>query len=186
MLRGALSEAQVLLRRAIDLLPQRPSTYLQRVRLYRFLLHTHLGLGQLMERGDEIIEALQAIAQPMPTPGVALGTAITGAVFAPGLEPPATVACGTAPAGRGCRCTDRALLFISDCIRYLLWKNKPLPGIYYAYAAANASERQDDPFVRSLGYASLSYIFCITPLKAIAQMYATLAEHQYNIAPASS
>ncbi len=183
VLRGALSEAQVLLRRAIDLLPQRPSTYLQRVRLYRFLLHTHLGLGQLMDRGDEIVEALQAIAQPMPTQPVALGTALTGALLRQvwnRLRP--------SPAGPSHRAEEAAvqteLCYLFQIVsEYLLWKNKPLPGIYYAYAAANASERQDDPFVRSLGYASLSYIFCITPLKAIAQMYATLAEHQYNIAP---
>ncbi|HNN95057.1 MAG TPA: AAA family ATPase [Pseudomonadota bacterium] len=183
VLRGALSEAQVLLRRAIDLLPQRPSTYLQRVRLYRFLLHTHLGLGQLMDRGDEIVEALQAIAQPMPTQSGALGAAITGAVLRQAwnrLRP--------WPARPPRRAEDAAvqteLCYLFQIVsEYLLWKNKPLPGIYYAYAAANASERQNDPFVRSLGYASLSYIFCITPLKAIAQMYATLAEHQYDIAP---
>ncbi len=186
VLRGALAEAQVLLRRAIDLLPQRRSSYLQRVRLYRLLLHTHLGLGQLMDRGAEILDALQAIGQPMPAQPAALVPAISRAVLRQGwnrLRPTPTQP--ESPPEDAAVQTELCYLYqiVSE---YLLWKNQPLPGLYYAYESANASERQSDPFVRSLGFASLSYIYCITPLKNIANMYARLAEDQYRIASKSN
>jgi len=185
VLRGALAEAQALLRRAIALLPQRSTSYLQRVRLYRLLLHTHLGLGQLMDRGDEILDALQAIGQPMPKKPASLVAAISAAVLRQGWNRLRAVpAKPESPSEAAAVQTELCYLYqiVSE---YLLWKNQPLPGLYYAYAAANASERQDDPFVRSLGFASLSYIYCITPLKDLAIMYGILAENQYDTAQKS-
>lgn len=184
VLRGALAEAQVLLRRAIDLLPQRTTSYLQRVRLYRLLLHTHLGLGQLMDRGSEISAALRAIDRPMPSQPASLWPGIAAVVLRQGwnrLRPGS----GLRPSSAADSAVQTELCYLYQIVsEYLLWKNQPLPGLYYAYAAANASEQQNDPFVRSLGFASLSYIYCITPLKDIAYMYGRLAEEQYRAAGA--
>ena len=91
MQRRALPK-QVLLLRAVALLPQRQVSRLDRVRLYRLLLHTHFGLGQLTERGHELSAMLAAIGHPCLTgrragPGSERQPAATGQA-SPGTAPP--------------------------------------------------------------------------------------------------
>ncbi len=181
MQRGALAEAQVLLLRAVTLLPHRQVSRLDRVRLYRLLLHTHFGLGQLTERGHELSAMLAAIGHPMPDPGAALAMALTGSLLRQARH-----RLGVPPAKAGSDAAEHSAIGAELCLiysmvsEYFFWKNHALMGLFYTHEAANAADSQTDRFTRALGYSALSYVYSITPLKNLAQFYGNLSMTEYH------
>jgi serine/threonine protein kinase len=185
--RGALSEAQVLLLRAVALLPHRQVSPLERVRLHRLLLHTHFGLGQLMEYGNELSSTLAAIGHPMPGPGRELAAAIASAMLRqtgyrlglPGAAAPSRPSAAGAPDEATAIGAELCLIYLIVS-EYFFWKNKALLGLYYAHECANTSDQLRDPFFRSLGHSVLSYLYSITPFKRLARLYGDLAVSEYS------
>ena len=205
MLRGALAEAQALLQLAVELLPQRSTTSLQRVRLHRRLLHTHVGRGQLMQHDADLMAALRVAGHPMPSDSAGLWSALSASGLRQGLfrlrpllqravarRATQTPLTSPAPASqaptspRTSVSSDNMALQVELCFiyqvafEYCVWKGDPLHALYYANTMTNAAEMQPDSVMRGLSYSSLACIYSVLPMRSLAEFYAQLAESGYR------